>query len=127
MKSVVGKSQVILSLSIAALVGYFAISDRSLMDMSILELIGLGAFLLGTVPFLFLAFRNEKFDNHHLKWSLRNTTIEYTTRIALLSISNLAGRLTILREAQERMYKFSLCIWAASLIFGVIMVVVGLT
>ncbi len=126
LKSVVGRSQVILSLSIAALVGYFAISDRSLRDTSILELIGLGTFLCGTLPFVRQALRIERFDSPRLKWSLRYTTIEYITWAALESITGLAQRLRILREARERMYGTSLRVWSASLIIGVIMVVVGI-
>ena len=126
LKSVVGRSQVILSLSIAALVGYFVIADRSFWDASILELIGLGTFLLGTLPFVRQALRIERFDSPRLKLRLRYDTIENITWAVLLSISELAQRLMILRKNRARIYHTSLRIWAASLIIGVMMVVAGI-
>ena len=124
--SVVGRSQVILSLSITALVGYFAISGRALMDTSVLELVGLGVFLMGTLPFGRGALRIETYYDARLKWSLRYATVEYTARAALISITELAQRLLVLRERRERLYGISLHVWFASLLIGIFLVALGI-
>ena len=126
LKSVVRRSQVVLSLSIATLVGYFAISDRSLMDTSVLELVGLGVFLLGTLPFVRVALRIETYDEIRLKWSLRYATVEYTTRAALVSILELAESLSALRDRRERLYGISLYVWCSSLLVGIFLVALGI-
>ena len=124
--SVVRRSQVILSLSIAALVGYFAISDRALMDTSVLELVGLGVFLLGTLPFVRGGLRIETYDDTRLKWSLRYATVEYTARAALISILELAQRLLVIRECRKRLYSISLYVWCSSLLVGIFLVALGI-
>ena len=124
--SVVRRSQVVLSLSIAALVGYFAISDRSLMDTSILELAGLGVFLLGTLPFVRGALRIETYYETRLNWSLRYATAEHTARAALISILELAESLSVLRERRERLYGISLYVWCSSLLVGIFLVALGI-
>ncbi len=124
--SVVRRSQLVLSLSIAALVGYFAISDRSLMNTSVLELVGLGVFLLGTLPFVRGALRIETYYDTRLNWSLRYATAEYTARAALISILELAQRLSVLRDRRERLYSISLYVWCSSLLVGIFMVALGI-
>ena len=122
----VHRSQVILSLSIVASVGYFAISDRALMDTSVLELVGLGVFLLGTLPFVRGALQIETYDDTRLKWSLRYATVEYTARAALISILELAQRLLVFRERRKRLYSISLYVWCSSLLVGIFLVAIGI-
>lgn len=123
--SVVGRSQTLLSLSVAAIVGYFVVSGRAIGEASVLELVGISLFILGILPFFWLAFPTENYQNPRLRWELRFTSSNNTSRVALISIVQFAQKISAILESRESIFKRALRIWASLLIACIISVSIG--
>lgn len=118
--SVVGRSQTLLSLSVAAVVGYFVVSGRAIGEASVLELIGISLFILGILPFFWLAFPMKNYRNPRLRWELRFTSSSNISRVALISIVQFAQRISAILKSRETVFKWALRIWAGLLIACII-------
>ena len=123
--STVNRSQTLLSLSVAALIGYFAISGRAVGQASILELAGAGIFLAGTAFFIPIAFIPDLYGNNRLGSSYNRVSLETTTKASVAIMLDLEEQLSELWENRWDRYTTAIAAWLTSLLAGIAMIALG--
>ena len=123
--SMVSKSQTILSMSVALVIGYFVISDRAIGKISIRELIGIGIFVAGTALFLHIAFLQINYKTNRLGWRHLAVPLRETSRTSIALMLELAEQLNKAHANYRKYYDRALLIWGICLLGGIAQVVWG--
>ena len=123
--SIVARSHTLLSISIAAVIGYFVIFGREVGEAKILELIGVGVFLIGAAFFLHIAFLHVSFDSSRLGWEHRHDSLDDTLYDSVALMVDLAENLTIGHANYKKHYERAIVAWSISWPIGIAIIVLS--
>ena len=123
--SMVARSHTLLSISIAAVIGYFVIFGREVGEAKILDLVGVGVFLIGAAFFLHIAFLHVSFDSSRLGWEHRQDSLDNTLHDSVALMVDLAEHLTIGHANYEKHYERAIVAWGISWPIGIAIIVLS--
>ena len=105
------RAQGLLALTLASVIGYYAISGKSIGEMSSLALVGTGIMLAGSILLLPIAFFPVASRHSSLDWRYTQFEPDETTRQAVAIMQVTALRLSSELKRHERIYLTAFVVW----------------
>ena len=117
------RAQGLLALTLASVIGYYAISGKSIGEMSSLALVGTGIMLAGSLRLLPIAFFPVASRHSSLDWRYTQFEPDETTRQAVAIMQVTALRLSSELKRHERIYLTAFVVWMSCMSISVALLI----
>ena len=117
------RAQGLLALTLASVIGYYAISGKSIGEMSSLALVGTGIMLAGSLLLLPIAFFPVASRHSSLDWRYTQFEPDETTRQAVAIMQVTALRLSSELKRHERIYLTAFVVWMSCMSISVALLI----
>ena len=117
------RAQGLLALTLASVIGYYAISGKSIGEMSSLALVGTGIMLAGSLLLLPIAFFPVASRHSSLDWRYTQFEPDETTRRAVAIMQVTAQRLSAELRRRERIYFTAFVVWMSCMSISVALLI----
>ena len=117
------RAQGLLALTLASVIGYYAISGKSIGEMSSLALVGTGIMLAGSLLLLPIAFFPVASRHSSLDWRYTQFEPDETTRQAVAIMQVTALRLSSEVKRHERIYLTAFVVWMSCMSISVALLI----
>lgn len=112
-----------LALTLASVIGYYAISGKSIGEMSSLALVGTVIMLAGSLVLLPIAFFPVASRHSSLDWRYTQFEPDETTRQAIAIMQVTALRLSSELKRHERIYLTAFVVWMSCMSISVALLI----
>lgn len=117
------RAQGLLALTLASVIGYYAISGKSIGEMSSLALVGTGIMLTGSLLLLPIAFFPVASRHSSLDWRYTQFEPGETTRRAVAMTQVTAQRLSAELKRHERIYLTAFVVWMSCMSISIALLI----